>query len=358
MRDLPDTPGDLERLPDFCSLPVLFALLLVSGLTVTVMLLAPGSALGVAGFSTAALFAVWLALLVAVTLCKLRRGLLRLHGLWPFVGVWLVIVAIVTAASVVVWWLDHALDMALTPASAVRFVAANGAIAALIGAALLRYFYVLAQWQARLAAVSRAQVQALQARIRPHFLFNSMNTVAALVRVDPAAAERTIEDLSELFRAALGEDGEGTLGEELALVDRYLAIEQWRLGGRLRVDRGLDALPRGLPLPRLLLQPLVENAVRHGIQPSREGGTVSLHGGRDGDMVEIVIANPLPTAPAATERGHGHGLDSVRRRIDYHFGARGSLQASRVDGRFVVTVRLPCATAHVLRAEPGDSASP
>src|SRR6185437_4203590 len=97
----------------------------------------------------------------------------------------------------------------------------------------LRYFYVLAQWQARLAAVARAQVEALQARIRPHFLFNSMNTVAALIRV--AAAERTVEDLSELFRAALGspDRGDGTLGEELALIERYLAIEQLRLGPRL-----------------------------------------------------------------------------------------------------------------------------
>jgi two-component system sensor histidine kinase AlgZ len=359
MRDLPDAPGDHERLPDFCSLPVLFALLLVSGLTVTVMLLAPGSALDLAGFSTAALFAVWLALLVAVTLCKLRRWLLRLHGLLPFAGVWLVMVAIVVVASAGVWWLDHALDMMLTPASAIRFVAGNGAVAALIGAAVLRFFYVVAQWQARLAAVSRAQVQALQARIRPHFLFNSMNTVAALVRVDPAAAERTIEDLSELFRAALGGEGEGTLGEELALVDRYLAIEQLRLGERLRVERDLDALPRALPLPRLLLQPLVENAVRHGIQPSREGGTVSLRGRRVDDMVEIIVANPLPAAPVGTQRGHGHGLDSVRQRIGYHFGARGSLQTTPTDDRFVVTVRLPCAATSEPRADlPGGNAPP
>jgi two-component system sensor histidine kinase AlgZ len=341
MRDVPDALADTERLPDFCSLPVLFALLLLAGLTVTVMLLAPGSTLDLAGFATAALFAVWLALLIAVALCKLRAALLRLPGLATFAGVWVLIVAIVLLASAVVGGLDHAADLGLTPASSTRFVLGNGAVAALLGAALLRYFYVLAQWQARLAAVSRAQVQALQARIRPHFLFNSMNTVAALVRVDPAAAERSIEDLAELFRAALGGDGEGTLGEELALIERYLAIEQWRLGARLNVERDLDDLPLDLPLPRLLLQPLVENAVRHGIQPLREGGTVLLRARRLDGAIEIVIANPLPQAPG--ESGHGHGLDSVRQRIGYHFGSRGGLRAAVVEDRFVVTVRLPLA---------------
>jgi two-component system sensor histidine kinase AlgZ len=184
-------------------------------------------------------------------------------------------------------------------------------------------------------------VEALQARIRPHFLFNSMNTVAALVRLDPAAAERTIEDLSELFRAALGQHGsrDGTLGEELTLVDRYLAIEQLRLGERLRVRRDLDSLPRDVPLPRLLLQPLVENAVRHGIQPLREGGEVILSGRRKGDVLVVVIDNPLPSSPASA--GHGHGLDNVRQRIAHHYGARGKVTAGPEGDRFVVRLQLP-----------------
>jgi two-component system, LytTR family, sensor histidine kinase AlgZ len=214
-------------------------------------------------------------------------------------------------------------------------------IATLLGAALLRYFYVLAQWQARLAAVTRAQVEALQARIRPHFLFNSMNTVAALIRVDPAAAERTVEDLSELFRAALGQHDtdDGTLGEELALIDRYLAIEQLRLGARLRVQRELDDLPLDFPLPRLLLQPLVENAVRHGIQPLREGGEVVLRGHRGGGGIRIEISNPLPDTPA--EPGNGHGLDSVRQRIVYRYGPLAKAQAGPQGNRFVVLLYLP-----------------
>jgi two-component system sensor histidine kinase AlgZ len=332
---------DHSPLPDFCRLPALFALLLVGALTVTVMWLARDAQREWSAYSVSMLFVVWLALVIAVTVCKLRPWLQRLPGRMPYAGVWLLIMAIVLVASIVARWLDESLQMRLIGSSMRVFVRDNVLIAALLGAAMLRYFYVLAQWQARLAAVTRAQVEALQARIRPHFLFNSMNTVAALIRVDPAAAERTVEDLSELFRAALGQHdtGDGTLGEELALVERYLAIEQLRLGARLRVRRELDDLPAEFPLPRLLLQPLVENAVRHGIQPLRAGGEIMLRGKRDGDGVCIEIVNPLPDTPPAA--GNGHGLDSVRQRIAYRYGPQARVQAGPQDGHFVVRLHLP-----------------
>ena len=332
---------DDSPLPDFCRLPALFALFVVGALTVTVMWLARDDQRDWPAYSVSMLFVTWLTLVIAVTLCKLRPLLQRLPGRVPYAGVWLLIVLIVLLASSVARWLDGALQMNLIHSSLPVFVRDNVMIAALLGAAMLRYFYVLAQWQARLAAVTRAQVEALQARIRPHFLFNSMNTVAALIRVDPAAAERTVEDLSELFRAALGphDIGDGTLGDELALIERYLAIEQLRLGTRLRVRRELDDLPAEFPLPRLLLQPLVENAVRHGIQPLREGGEVVLHGQREGSGVRIEISNPLPDTPPAP--GTGHGLDSVRRRIAYRYGPLANVQAGPQGDRFVVLLQLP-----------------
>lgn len=343
---MPDTSPqrpltEQSPLPDFCSLPVLFALFVVGALTVTVMWLAPESSRGWRGFTVGMSFVAWLALLLAVALCKLAPQLQRLPRRLPYAGVWLLMVLIVALASAIAGWLDGALQLQLIRSTPLAFMRDNALIAALLGAAMLRYFYVLAQWQARMAAVAHAQVDALQARIRPHFLFNSMNTVAALVRVDPAAAERTVEDLSELFRAALGQHGsrDGTLGEELALVERYLAIEQLRLGDRLRVRRELDALPPDYPLPRLLLQPLVENAVRHGIQPLREGGEIVLRGHRDADALVIVIDNPLPATPAAG--GNGHGLDNVRQRVQFRYGARAQVQAGPRDGRFVVCLQLP-----------------
>ncbi|WP_130620769.1 sensor histidine kinase [Dyella amyloliquefaciens] len=346
MRESNDDPHAPIRkgphpLPDFCSAPVIFALLVVAAVTVTVMWLAPNNSHGWRGYSVGTLFAEWLALVIGVALCKLSPWLQRLPGHGPYAGVWLVMVLIVGAGSVVVHWMDGAMQMQLLTDTTGDFVLNNTAIAALLGAAMLRYFYLQAQWQTRLEAVTQAQVAALQARIRPHFLFNSMNTVAALVRVDPAAAERTVEDLSELFRAALGEHStrDGTLGDELGLVERYLDIEQLRLGERLRIRRELHDLPADYPLPRLLLQPLVENAVRHGIQPLREGGEIILRGHREGEGILIEIDNPLSGVP--TPGGHGHGLDNVRQRVAYRYGARGRVTVGPVGDRFVVRLQLP-----------------
>jgi len=342
----PATPSrPASPLPDFCGLPALFAILLVGALTVTVMWLAPDTRFSWHGYSVAMLFVAWLAMLETLALCKARPWLERLSGWMPYAGVWLVIVLVVIGASLVGRWLDQVLRLTLVDGSYLQFSRANALVAALLAAAMLRYFYVLGLWQQRLAAAAQAQVAALQARIRPHFLFNSMNTVAALVRVDPDAAERCIEDLSELFRAALGEQGGGddTLAEEWALVDRYLAIEQLRLGDRLRVLRDLDALPADFPLPRLLLQPLVENAVRHGIQPLREGGEIRLEGRLEHGMLVIEITNPLPQSPA--RGGTGQGLENVRQRVAYRYGARARVDAGPAGDRFVVRLRLPATGA-------------
>jgi two-component system sensor histidine kinase AlgZ len=336
---------DAAVLPDFCSAASVFTLVVVAELVVLIDALAPDARMQWRGFATATAFVVWLALLASLLLCRLSPLLVRWPRAlaWPLA--WVALVALVALASALVARLDHALDTALTPASGLRFVLDNTILTALLGAALLRYFYVLAEWRARLAAVARAQFDALQARIRPHFLYNSMNTVAALVRVDPAAAERTVEDLSELFRAALGaEDKPSTLAAELALADRYLAIEQLRLGERLQVLRELDDLPLEQEMPSLLLQPLVENAVYHGIQPRRAGGTVRIAARRVADGIEIEIDNPLPEGE--TVRRNGHGLDNVRRRIAYHYGARGGLETRGDDGMFRVIVRLPDANPH------------
>ncbi|TAL75563.1 MAG: sensor histidine kinase [Rhodanobacter sp.] len=338
-------PDEPSPLPDFCSLPVLFTLLVTGALTATVVWLAAGNHHDLSGYSVGILFVAWLALLIDVALCLLRPYLQRLPGHWSYLAAWALLMPIVGIASWVAHGFDAALHMGLLAGSRMVFVRDNVLIAALLGAALLRYFYVAAQWRLRLAAVSRAQVEALQARIRPHFLFNSMNTVAALIPLDPVAAERTVEDLAELFRAALGADkqGDGTLGEELALLDRYLAIEQLRLGERLRVERDVEALPATFPLPRLLLQPLVENAVHHGVQPLREGGTVALRGACTGDHLVIEITNPLPSTPARA--GNGHGLDNVRRRVAFRYGPRAQLRAGARGDRYVVTLTLPLTEA-------------
>ena len=331
-------------LPPFCNAPTLFALMVVAELVALVIVFVPEAnprpwlpRLGVLS-----VYVQWLALLDAVVLCSLRHPLERFSQRTGMLIAWLAAVLVTTLGSAVVCRLDQALGLGLSvpPGANLRFVLANAAICALIAAALLRYLFVLEQWRERVRAAAKAQVDALQARIRPHFLFNSMNTIASLIRTRPADAERTVEDLSDLFRAALGaDDRPGTLGEELDLVARYLDIERLRLGERLAVVLDVADLPRAFALPRLLLQPLIENAIYHGIQPRAEGGALELRGRRVGGGIEITIANPLPAG--ASVRRNGIALANVRARIEYHFGARGELRVEPGNGKYCVRVYLP-----------------
>ena len=334
-------------LPQFCSLPTLFAVMIVAELVALIVVLAPEphARPWLPRVGVASVYVQWLALLNAVVLCSLRQSLERLSARTGFIVAWLFCIAVTALGSAVVCRMDQGLGLGLTvaPGDDLRFVAGNAAIAALISAALLRYLFVLELWQERVEAASKAQVDALQARIRPHFLFNSMNTIASLIRTRPAEAERTVEDLADLFRAALGSsDASGTLGEELDLMDHYLRIEKLRLGDRLHVDIEAGDLPRDLPLPRLLLQPLVENAIYHGVQPLAEGGTIRIAGRHLQGHVEITIKNPLP-ADAAPAR-NGVALANIRARIEYHFGSRGELRVEPGNGEYTVTVRLPDAS--------------
>jgi two-component system sensor histidine kinase AlgZ len=331
-------------LPQFCSLPTLFALMVVAELVALVIAMAPDRAARswLTELGIASVFVQWLALLNAVVLCSSREVLERCPVRLGFAIAWVLAIVTTALGSAVVYTMDHALGLGLTaPAGAGwRFALGNAAICALIAAALLRYLFVRELWQERVRVAAKAQVDALQARIRPHFLFNSMNTIASLIRTRPAEAERTVEDLSDLFRAALGaSETMATLGEELDLIGHYLRIEGLRLGDRLRTELDVDGLPRDLPLPSLLLQPLVENAVYHGIQRMPAGGTLHLSGSRSNGVVEIVVRNPLPDD--AAQPRNAHALANVRARIEYHFGARGALLVQPARGEFTVTVRLP-----------------
>jgi two-component system sensor histidine kinase AlgZ len=335
-------------LPDFCTLPVLGTVLLMAQLVVLVVLLAPGPQgpgwFSLKQFAAGSFLAYLVALSAALLLCQARPLLLRLRPV-PGSMVALSLVALVAATiSALVLWLDVALEtrVAATGGSIARMAAEASLLSALVAAGALRYFYVREQWRAQVEAQARSQMDALQARINPHFLFNSMNTIASLIQIDPDLAERAVEDLSDLFRAALGtRPGPNTLGREIELIQRYLAIEQLRLGDRLVVDWDVDSLPRELEVPPLLLQPLVENAILHGIQALPEGGTVSIHGRVRGRQVEVEIRNPRPRISHDEPTSNRHAVDNIRQRIAFHFGERGALEADAGDGYYACTVRLP-----------------
>jgi two-component system sensor histidine kinase AlgZ len=336
-----------EWMPDFCRLPNLFSVLVAAELAVLVIALAPAPDHEWTGerLLAASLFALWLALVCAVLLCKLRGPLQRLPVRLGALAAWLVPVSVAFLGSLLVHELDSALAFgySLPAPYRMRFALGVSAIAALLSAAVLRYFYVQDQWNAQVRAHAQAEVRALQARIRPHFLFNSMNTIASLVRHDPVTAERAVEDLADLFRAALGAGhGESTLGEELLLAERYLAIESLRLGERLRVRQELDpALPRELPMPRLILQPLVENAVIHGVARLAEGGEILLEAQRGRGELLIRIRNPCPPPRERDVGGNRHAQGSIAQRLAHQFGPRARMTAEYRDGYYFASLSLP-----------------
>ncbi|XXQ52716.1 sensor histidine kinase [Xenophilus aerolatus] len=194
-------------------------------------------------------------------------------------------------------------------------------------------------------AATTARLEELQQRIRPHFLFNTLNSAIALVREEPAKAEAMLEDLSELFRSALADPDESvTLGDEIALAQRYLAIEQIRFGGRLRVRWAIDPAANDARLPKLLLQPLVENAVKHGVEPSPQGAKLRIRTERRGSKVVIEVVNSLPPLRWADQplpRGHGIALANVRDRLRLLHDMQASFRAGVDQDQYRVRIDIP-----------------
>lgn len=198
-------------------------------------------------------------------------------------------------------------------------------------------------WRARQLAVrtKQAELEALQARVRPHFLFNTLNSGIALVRQRPEQAEALLLGLSDLFRAALARPHDVPLSEELALVRRYLEIEAVRFGARLRVDW---QLPEPLPVaavPALSVQALVENAVRHGVERIPDGGGIGIAVAMDVDTITVTVSNPIPDGIEDGAGGHSIGLQATRVRLQASTSGRGSLESGRDAKQFVARIRLP-----------------
>jgi two-component system sensor histidine kinase AlgZ len=189
--------------------------------------------------------------------------------------------------------------------------------------------------------LTEARLQALQARIRPHFLFNTINAVLSLIRAEPKRAERMLEDMSDLFRVLMADNRKLVpLADEIALCRKYLAIEDIRLGDRLAVKWNIDAMPEVAMVPPLILQPLVENAVYHGIEPHEGGGEIAIDIERKGKQVVIRLANPFDTASTHVS-GNRMAIANIRERLQLHFDAEASLKADVVGDKYVVTIEMP-----------------
>jgi two-component system sensor histidine kinase AlgZ len=233
--------------------------------------------------------------------------------------------------------------MSLGDVDHARFLLRSLGISAIVSALVLRYLYVKYQWQQQVEAEAQARIQALQARIRPHFLFNSMNSIAELTRVDPERAELAVQDLADLFRVTLREASERvTLAQELDVARRYLRMENLRLGDRLKVEWRTDGLPLHRKVPSLILQPLLENAVYHGIEPRTGGGVIEVIGRVDGPLIRITVRNPRPEAEGNSHReGNQIALKNIRQRLRLVFGGRSGVAVNETGDNFDVTLYFP-----------------
>ena len=213
------------------------------------------------------------------------------------------------------------------------------ALSAVIAAGVLGYLRLMAK--AYSPALAEARLQALQARIRPHFLFNSLNAVLALIRRDPRRAERALEDLSDLFRTLMAEPRQFVrLSDEIALLERYAGLEQLRLGERLRITWELDAAPSDALLPPLVLQPLLENAIYHGVEPGTASGEVLVRIERRGKRVLARIENPHLEAEQS-RAGNRMALDNIRERLALFFDAEARIDTRSAGGRYSVEIEIP-----------------
>lgn len=327
----------------FCRVEV-YAAAMVAGEGVAILLaLAPG----VEGerwvrLGLASLFIQWVVLGWVAALCLGRRWLARLA---PVQVAWLAVLVLVLL-SLLVGGISHSMlgNMGAGLGNLSAFLVHVATIALVVGVMGVMGFY--AYWRAHELALRAkdAELEALHARIRPHFLFNTLNTIASLVPVRPAEAEQMVESLARMLRAALEGPRAVPLADELALVRAYLAIESMRLDERLRVRW---VLPEPLPtafVPSLSIQPLVENAVRYGVEPARSGGEVLIAvEAVEGAGVRIRVRNSVPPDAAAETGtgGCGMALENVRARLEALFGARGGLAFMREGGAFEVCLSVP-----------------
>jgi len=345
-----------EFLPNLCNAQSVLLLVLVAEL-IAVLLTLNASFLPLFSWDSLALYSFqiqWISLISAFVICRLRPWLRQ----WTPTQAGLASYGTVLLTTLIMSVIGQVLLQAFASgmfvgAQTFRFngwqVFNNLLASAILSGIILRYLYLQQQLRNQQQAELHARIQALQSRIRPHFLFNSMNSIASLISSDPELAERVIEDLAELFRASLAEPTLIPLDREIILCKRYLEIEQLRLGKRLSVDWQIGVVSEEIKIPSLMLQPLVENAIFHGIEPMPKGGTVCIKISQAKNQLMIAITNPYPLVKKlplqaqtpSQDRHNRMALDNIRHRLQVHYGNAARLSSSEEQGVFTTYIFCP-----------------
>lgn len=334
--------SDTGLLPNFCDVNVLFMLILLVELMALVLSSTPSSVEFWDQLAFLSMLMLWIGLLNAAVLCPTRHWLnampAKSAALFSFVLMMLVSFIVCLAVIKLNDWM--LLDDLTSPLGE-YFLIRIMLISAVFYAVALRYFYVQQQWKIHIQAHSKAEIQALRARIRPHFLFNSMNTIASLIAFSPEKAEKAIEDLSDLFRASLREKNTNTLADELELTESYLDIEILRLGERLNIEWDIDQNILDTEVPALCIQPLAENAIYHGIEPLVDGGTISISARQENDKLELCVSNPLGSGAMSNHEGNHMAQENIRQRLQLVYGSNAAFIIKQGQDTYSVILQIP-----------------
>ena len=332
-------------LPNFCAASSVFVIVVVAELLAILLTLAsqPGPGLFMVGLAKTSLFVLWMALLSAVVMCAFRGQLESVGKTRAFVVSFGVLLLLSLVLAEIAYQITRVFgELVIISDTHSGFLIRTVGISAIVIALAMRYLYISSEWRRSVVQEAQSRISALQALIRPHFLFNSMNTIASLTRTDPRQAEEAVEDLSDLLRANLGKTGDRTtLKAELEVAAIYQRIEKLRLGDRLNVIWDVNSLPMRAQIPSLVIQPLLENAIYHGIELLPNGGDVVVTGKRDGDTLSITVTNPVATSAQRSRTGNKMAMTNIQQRFALAYDTRANVKVVRDDNTFTVQLRFP-----------------
>jgi len=337
-------------LPDFCSAGALLIIVLVAELIAIALTLAsygPDQSFLIE-LSKISFLILWIALLGTALMCQLRSFLETAGQTRAFVIAFIALELMCLVVAEGAWQLTRVYgeSLIINDLHSV-FILRTFAISSIVIALAMRYLYISSQWRRSIVLEAQARISALQALIRPHFLFNSMNTIASLTRTDPAQAEEAVEDLSDLLRANLsGSANQSSLKQELETAAIYQRIEKLRLGDRLAVRWDIDQLPMRARIPSLTIQPLLENAIYHGIELLPDGGEVLVTGKKSDEYLEISISNPVAVGEKRSTGGNQMAMSNIQQRFELAYGNKASVKINDAGDRFTVTLRFPLDEGH------------
>lgn len=331
-------------LPDFCAPGTVLVILLVSllvAILLTLVSFEPGTFL--TELSKMSMFILWLALPGTGILCMIRPWAERQGNTRAFVVCFAVLLVMSAVLAEVTWQLTRIFGQAvIIDDTHGGFLIRTFATSSIVIALAMRYLYISSEWRHSIVLEAQSRISALQALIRPHFLFNSMNTIASLTRSNPKQAEEAVEDLADLMRANLNSTGERTtLKQELETAAIYQRIEKLRLGDRLRVKWDVADLPMRALIPGLTIQPLLENAIYHGIELLPEGGEVTVSGKRVDDALDIRISNPIAADQRRKTGGNKMAMSNIRQRFELAYGHQAMVDVQESDTEYSVQLKFP-----------------